>query len=234
MSEKLERVIADICRRRRPPQQETEHPDEQVVALFVDGRLPADDERAVKSHLNVCAGCAAAAAQALKAAAMPDENPPEELLRRVGGKIIAQQECLPVIQLVVKAHERIIEIVSAAGDCIVGQELVPASVLRSRHLTEFRNTVTILKNFGSILVEARIENKDGRLCRAAISVKDMETQKAFTEARITLMKDGVELESYVAAAGVAAFDDVVPGAYRIEISTPRQKLAAFALEVQSV
>ena len=76
----------------------------------------------------------------------------------------------------------------------MGQELVPAPILRSRQIKDFKDEVTILKDFKDIRVQAKVENKGANAFSLVILVKERHTQRIIKDLRIRLLKDGAELE----------------------------------------
>ncbi len=51
--------------------------------------------------------------------------------------------------------------------------------------------------------------------------------------RITLIKDGVELESYINDSGSCFFENILPGDYIIEVSRQGQREAVIDLKVKA-
>ncbi|TRZ49072.1 hypothetical protein D4Q80_02705, partial [bacterium] len=143
------------------------------------------------------------------------------------------KEQINIWEVVLQLKEKALEILSTTGDVLVGRELVPVPVLRSRKIKEFKDEVTILKDFRSIRLEAKIENKRGKAFSVTIMAKERETSKVLKDLRITLLKDDVELESYVADSGSVIFDNVLLGKYTLEVSNIDDKLATLLLDVRA-
>ena len=125
------------------------------------------------------------------------------------------------------------EIIQTTGDVLVGQELVPAPVLRSRQINEFKEEVSILKDLQQIRVIARIQNKNTKSFNLTITVKDKVSQEVYKNLRITLIKDGIELESYIADSGSSFFENILPGDYLVEVSRQEQRIAVIDLKVKA-
>lgn len=129
--------------------------------------------------------------------------------------------------------QKAIEVINTTGAVLFGQELVPAALLRARKIKEFRDEVIILKEFKDITVELRVENKSGRAFDLRISVKQKQTQKALKELRVTLLKEDLELESYLTDSGSVSFEHVLLGRYKLEINSLEGKVAAVMLDIKT-
>ena len=208
------------------------HPDEDTLACFLEAKLSSNEAERVKAHLISCDQCSEAVAVILKSNPEALEDVPKELLTRVRGELsIACEESL--MEIILRLKEKTIELLKTTGDILVGQELIPAPVLRSRSIKDFKDEVTILKEFQDIRVEAKIENKGGNAFNVIICVKQKETQKVLKDLRVTLVRDDLELESYLSDSGSVTFEHVLLGIYKIEISNIEEKLASIMLDIKA-
>jgi hypothetical protein len=157
---------------------------------------------------------------------------PEELLKSIKD-LAAISIAIPILEIILRIKEKLMEILSTTGDVLVGQELVPAPVLRSRQIKDFKDEVTILKDFQDIRVEAKIENKQGKAFSLSITVKEKDSQKMMKDLRVTLIKDDVELESYVADSGKVTFEHVLLGKYTVEVANIENKIASIILDIKT-
>jgi len=207
------------------------HPDEEMLASFLEGRLNAQESRDIKLHLLSCDSCARGFATNFCLNNGLDNEVPQELIARmknlVGGEGKAQ-----ALEIFLKAREKIIELLNTTGDILVGQELVPAPILRSRQVKDFKDEVTILKDFQDIRVEIKVENKGANIFNLNIIVRQKQTQKIIKDLRVTLLKEDLELESYLTDSGVVNFEHVLLGRYRIEISSLEKQLACVLLDIK--
>jgi hypothetical protein len=234
MQNKLEQFIRRVYRRWkvRQPAAGAVHPDEETLACFLEGRLTLPERDKVKLHLIACDVCAEAVALQAGLGLGEAKEVPTEVLERLK-TALPPEEQVNVWEVVLKLKEKVLEVLSTTGDVLVGQELVPAPVLRSRKIKEFKDEVTILKDFASIRLEAKIENKHGESFSVTIMAKERETSRILKDLRITLFKGDVELESYVADSGSVIFDNVLLGKYTIEVSNIDRKLASLLLDVRA-
>jgi hypothetical protein len=209
-----------------------EHPDEETLACFLESKLPPDESERVKSHLVSCEQCSDALAIILKTSQEELREVPEELLARVR-QVLDSQTKESLMEIALRLKQKALELLNTTGDILVGQEFVPAAVLRSRSIKDFKDEVTVLKDFQNIRLEAKIENKGGNAFNVIITVKEKETQKLLKDLRITLIRDDLELESYLCDSGSVTFEHVLLGKYMIEISDLEEKLASVVLDVKA-
>lgn len=228
--DRLTRMVYKSWKRMLPKAEDT-HPDEEALVCFVEGKLSPEENERIKAHLISCSNCMEAFT--LNFELKPDlmQEVPEALMSRVKD-LLMPQGASALLEIVLRLKERFLELLNTSGDVLVDQELVPAPVLRSRSIKDFKDEVTILKDFKDIRVEVKIENKGGKIFNLMIMVKQKETQKIIKDLRVTLVKDDLELESYQTDSGSATFEHVLLGKYRVEISTIDEKLASILLDIK--
>jgi len=232
MKDKIDRVIKALYESLRSVnKKEMAHPDEESLVCFLENKLPSGEAESIKEHLIICDSCAEVAAMHIKL--KPDEakDIPEVLLRRAKD-LVSQDAKQEILEIFLKLKEKALELLGTTGDILVGQEFMPAPVLRSRNITDFKEEITILKDFKDIRAEAKIENRKGKLFSLTIIVREKATQKVMKDLRITLIKNDIELESYLTDSGRATFEDVVLGRYTVEISSIDNKLASILLDIK--
>jgi hypothetical protein len=208
-----------------------DHPDEESLACFLEDNLPAADKRMIQKHALSCDLCAEYLSTQLKIQPHLSLDVPAPLLE----KIKKWSEELPrenLLEIFLKLKEKALEIIQTTGDVLFGQELVPAPLLRSRKINEFKEEVSILKDLQQIRVLARIQNKSTKSFNLTVTVKDKQSQKVDKNLRITLIKNGLELESYIHDSGISFFENILPGDYIVEVSRQGQRLAVIDLKVK--
>lgn len=230
----LEKITGIIYRERKSLKSTKlqEHSNEESLACFLEDKLSAADKDAVIKHLLSCDSCAEYLSVQLKIQPHLSLDVPVPLLEKVK-KIVNQEAGGILLEIFLKLKDKAMEIIQTTGDVLVGQELIPAPVLRSRQVNEFKEEVCILKDLQQIRVLAKIQNKDNKKFNLTVSVKDKQSQKIPQDLRITLIKDGVELESYLTDSGSSYFENILPGDYAVEISRQGQKEALIDLKVRS-
>lgn len=233
MQERLERLVEVIYKRWRREQEVSEepHPEDEDFACFFEGRLSADEQRRIEGHILRCKRCA----EAVAAQIMLEEGQAKEIpfeLADWARNLVGSKDSSCVLEIFLKLKEQILEIVNTNGDVLVGRELVPAPILRSRKIKEFKDQVTILKDFEGVRVEIKIENKGRNLFSLMILIKEKRRQKVLKDLRATLIKDELELESYITDSGSVIFENVSLGRYKVEISSPTRKIASLLLDLR--
>jgi hypothetical protein len=208
------------------------HPEEENLACFLEGKLSLDESDKIKEHILHCDSCLEIISIAIKLNNSPEIDIPQELVLKAKN-LVAQKESLPLFEIWLKLKDNILEVINTSGDILVGQELLPAPVLRTRKIKHFKDTVTILKDFKDIRIEVKIDNKQGKFFNLAITLRDKKTQKEAKDLRVTLMKEDLELESYIVKNGKVVFEHIHLGTYSIEVSSPIEKLASISLDIKT-
>lgn len=234
MQDKMERLIRVIYRKYKSgsPPKTQEHPDEETMVCFMEGRLSEKEAGLIKQHLISCQNCAEVFITQLKLEVTDELKVPEELIAQVKN-LLSQKDPSPVLEIFLKLKENLLELLSTTGDILVGQELVPAPVLRSRKIKDFKDEVTILKDFNNIRIELKIETKGASIFSLIVLVKEKQTLRVIKDLRVTLLKDGLELESYLTDLGKVTFEHILLGKYTVEISNIENKLASILLDVKT-
>jgi len=234
MPDRLEKLIGVVYKKWKAdkPLSPEPHPDEETIACFLENKLSAQDSERIKMHLISCDSCAEVVSVQLKLKTIETKEIPEDLLMRVKD-LVSSADRLSILEIFLKLKEKALELLSTTGDVLVGQELVPAPILRSRQIKDFKDEVTILKDFQNIRIETKIENKLGQAFSLTVIVKEKDTQKIMKDLRVTLVKDDLELESYLTSSGKVTFEHVLLGKYTVEISTIENKLASVLLDIKT-
>ncbi len=209
-----------------------EHPDEESLACFLEDKLPAEAKNAILRHLLICDKCAEYLSVQIKIQPHLSLDVPAALLDKVK-KLVNQETRGSLLEIFLKLKAKALEIIQTTGDVLVGQELIPAPVLRSRQMNEFKDEISIIKDLQQIRVLAKIQNKDTKRFNLTISVKYKESQKIPQDLSITLSQGGIELESYTTDSGNGFFENILPGSYVVEIIRQGQREARIDLKVQA-
>ncbi|MDO9572820.1 MAG: zf-HC2 domain-containing protein [Candidatus Omnitrophota bacterium] len=207
------------------------HPDEEDLACFIEGKLSPADKLFMEKHLVNCDVCAEYVGVHLAMHTGLTVNLPDKLLEKVRKLVLGENEA-GFFEILLKLKEKAIEIIQTSGDVLVGQELIPAPILRSRQIRDFKEEITILKDLQKIRVETKLKNNNAKTFDLEVSIKDKESQGLLKDLRITLLRDGLELESYASNETTVIFKDVYPGIYTVEITTLEEKIATVAITVK--
>ncbi|MCX5695026.1 MAG: hypothetical protein NT014_07935 [Candidatus Omnitrophica bacterium] len=233
MSDNTDKIIEIIYKKYKAGQtvESHSHADEEALACFLEGRLAQEEAGAVKSHLLECQCCAEFFAARLRLKEVPEIEVPEELITRAR-LLAAPKDTTSTLEILLKVKDNLLELLNTTGNVLVGQELMPAPVLRTRKISEFKDQITILRDFPDIIVETKIENKGSGYFDLRLVVKDKENSQIMKDVRVTLLRDDLELESYLSDSGKVIFEHVAIGKYSVELSSVSAKLAVILLEIK--
>lgn len=225
MPDKIEKLIDKVWQNWQGKQVmvSSRHPDEETLACFIERKLIESESEQVILHLIGCGSCMD------KVIAYAKLNP--SLAEDAVPETIAEQPAF--LEIVLRLKDKLLELVNTTGDVLVGQELMPAPILRARKIKDFKDEVMVLKDFEDVRVEAKIENRPNAFFSLTVMAKDKNTQKVIKDLRITLMKDELELESYHTDTGRAVFENVAIGRYMVEISRIEKKIASVIVDIRS-
>ncbi len=232
MENRLEKIIKAVYRnwKKEYSRPDAKHLDAEAMACFLENKLPAEESEQIKAHLISCAHCAEVIA-VQSGLISQDSRVPENLVAQAK-ELVASKDKASVLEIFLKAKENLLEILNTTGDILLGQELIPAPLFRSRQIKEFKDEVVILKDFKDIAVEIKVENKQGRYFNLSVLAKNKNTQAIIKDLRVTLMQDNQELESYLSSAGKVIFEHVLLGRYKIEICSIEAKVVSILLEIK--
>jgi len=232
---KLEELVKVVYKKYKAhlPLAGNAHPDEESMACFLQGSLSQKEASSLKRHLTACEVCAEIFSAAhLKLEAAKELEVPEGLILRVK-KMAMGENKEPVLEILLKLKAGVFELIKTSGDVLVGQELVPAPILRSRKIKDFKDEITILKDFEKIRVELRLENKGLAMFAVHVLVKEKKSARPVKDLRVTLLRQDLELESYITDSGRVIFDNVQLGKYTVEILNIENKFAAILLDINA-
>jgi len=234
MQDRLERLVKFIYRKYKAGHKigPVKHPDEEIMACFIEGKLAAREEMRIKQHLTECDSCAEVFSLQAKLDISSGPDAPEEIIAKVKG-LVAQGKPGSVLEILLSLKDGLIELLGTNGDVLVGQELVPAPILRSRQIKSFKDEVVILKDIGNIRVEIKVEKPLPGAFSLAVNVKDRQSLGVIKNLRITLLKGEREIESYINDTGKVVFEHVALGKYTIGIADIKEKLAEILLDIKS-
>ncbi|MCX5694553.1 MAG: hypothetical protein NT014_05485 [Candidatus Omnitrophica bacterium] len=234
MTNYFERIVKVIYQEWKSSNRFTgqDHPDAESLACFLEDSLPAQDKKLIQKHAIKCDLCSEYLSAQFKIQPHLSLDVPVPLLEKVK-KLVEGAGRENLLEIFLQLKEKALEIIQTTGDVLLGQELVPAPLLRSRKITEFKEEVSILKDLQRIRVMAKIQNKFMKSFSLAITVQDKPALKVDKNLRVTLIKDGLELESYVNESGSSFFDNILPGDYIVEVSRSGEVEAVIDVRVKA-
>ena len=228
--EKLIKIVYEKWKAKLPRWQGA-HPDEEDFSAFIQNQLTAQEAARIKNHILSCEECAQILAVSFKLQNVPEIEPPTKLLEACRD-LISKEISSRTLDIILEVKEKLLDLLNTSGDVLVGQELVPAAVLRSRKIKDFKDEITILKDFEDIRIEVKITAKASANFDLQLIIKDKLTQELKKDLRVSLIKGDVELESYLAESGKVIFEHVLLGQYTVEISSLRDKVASVLIDIK--
>ncbi|MDD5562034.1 MAG: hypothetical protein PHT50_07930 [Candidatus Omnitrophica bacterium] len=213
------------------------HPDEETLVSFLEDKLALKDRDLIQGHLIKCDICAEYLSTQLRIEPRLSKDVPPHLLGKVI-KMLGNDVKGNIFEIFLMLKEKSLEIIRTSGDVLVGQELIPAPVLRSRQIKEFKEEVSILKDLQEIRVLAKIERKGNKTFNLVVNIKDKQGRDLSADSRsmgvrITLIKDEIELESYASDTGNGLFENILAGDYRVEVTLAASIVAVIDLKVKA-
>lgn len=208
-------------------------PQEETLASFFEGKLPDKESLDLKKHFLFCDRCSELLA--LLSEEVPDLPIPDDLEARTKDIIGRDNNsALFFLEVILGLKKKTLDLISTTGDILFGQEFIPLPVLRSRNKADFGDEVIIVKALSNLKIELELENKTNYLAKVIIRLTDITTGKPVEGLRVTLYRNSREIESYIAEAGKAVFDNIAPDKYTLEIFTPENTLGKAVLDIRKI
>lgn len=234
MADQLERLVRMAFARWKSGQPRASvHPDEETFSLAMQGKLTHGEQAAFEEHLAACDACAETAGVFLQAAQAETADVPAEILARAQGLAAGAGRAgavEDVFEVAIRLKDALIELVRSSGDVLIGQEYIPAAVLRSREQFEFTGAFTIVKDCAVFRCQIGIERAAAAQLRLRVAVFDRQSARPVSDVRFTLSARGVELESRFADNGAIVFEAVPAGVYTISVEDSTGRVAKIHLE----
>lgn len=189
---------------------------DEVIASYVEGKLPLAEKENIDRHVSLCPLCRQLlAAQSYVALRQKEEGlaqVPLDITRRAKD-LVPDVLASNILQIAVEFSKQVLEVIKTNGMIIASPQLA----LRNGKAAEAK-LLFIRKELGCLQVEAEISQQDDDLNTVIVKLK--QDGRLVQDARITLLKENQEIESYISLNGEAVFSDLPQGYYRIEISRP--------------
>lgn len=230
---KIEKIIKALYKRYKSLilRKEETHPDEEMMACYIEGFLGTQEVEYIKQHLLYCDKCAENFAAHASIEFNQNMEVPAGLMDNIKNQV-GQEGKTSVLEILYRIKGSIIELLNTNGAVLVEQELIPAPLLRSRQIKDFNDEVTILKDFAQMKAEIKIEKKEPSLLNFSVTIKERLNSRVINDLRVTLLKGDIELESYITDSGKVMFEHLPLGDYSIEISDVQHKLISILLNIK--
>ena len=201
---------------------------EEELALFLLGDMDGGISRRAQAHIALCSRCAELTALYCKADRAQGQIVPGQLVEKakalVGERLI--------FEVGLRLKEKFMELLKTTGDVIRGGDMAPVPVLRGRGFREFKEEISLVKEFEEIRITLSIDKKDKDRIRIGVVLSDKVSLAPIKDLRIALFRENMELESYFAKSGAAVFEGLTYGLYTLEISRRNNRIGIIKLEIK--
>ena len=231
MDPKLEKIIKVVYRglRQKQTSNNRDCPDEETIACFCEGKLSKEDSQGFKKHILKCERCARIVTL-YNIDIDPQQAVPSSLLDKARDMI--EGHSFNLLEIVLSAKEKFLELISTTGDVILGNEIIPMPVLRSRQIKELKGELKVVKEFKDIRINVSIEKKDKPGVKIIALLTNKHTSIPVENLRISISKGEIELESHTAESGKVIFDNVNFGTYSLLIFQNSELLGLIKIEIR--
>lgn len=228
--ERIASMVYKNWKRKFMQKKKTTCPDEEVLACFKEGLLNKKAQDKVKLHLLGCKRCSEHVFldSCIQATDMPV---PQELLQ--SAKDLVRPYDTQSSFVVISLKERFIDLVRASADFLQARapDLYPVS-LRGTRNKKIPDQVQLIKYLGRVKVTLRIERQENNRVGVTVRLTEKRKDTPLEQLRVSLWKDGEEMESYVTKKGEARFLGLCLGRYNVEISDIKSSLGLILLELR--
>ena len=225
--EKLKRTAGRLLRSR--PRGSC--PDESILGAFADGKLAEAGCDDLIRHLSRCPACFATVT-ALRDLAEHREN--EEACRVPVASLERARKLDPCAQsalsVVVNFARGLAQVLSASEGVINGRAFSPAGARRGESRAVSETLVTFSREFPPYQAEVDVEKT--KPDRGEVTVTLLESGHPASGLRVTIFKKDDELESSMLDGGMAVFENLKFGEYRLEITRVGEPVGRIDLEMK--
>jgi hypothetical protein len=203
-------------------------PDEETLGAFLEGRISGFKSKRIKIHILNCKRC-------LQVISLFDlketRNVPAYLIERIY-QIIEEKKTLPYIfEIVIRFKEKGLSIIRSGADVILGNEVLPLAVLRSKNIEELNQELSLVKELDNLRVEINLKKKEEEKLDLTVHLLDKKTLEIPKGLSVSLFKADKELESYYPVKSRLIFEGLSPGEYELRIEKDLKELGKIKLEV---
>ena len=147
--------------------------------------------------------------------------------------LLAERRGVKFLDIAVTVVGEFVQGLKTTGDILsgVGQDLQYAGAMRSDK-DEKVSRIAVRKVIEDVCVEVDISRASGELSNVVLKVTDNVRKTPRIDLRVTLIRDDIELESYVTEGGTRSFENVHPGKYVLQISDMKRILGIVSLEIK--
>jgi len=226
---RLGKALSCFLAQQSPSAVTTDCPDEEMLAGYLWGSLGDDTRNELESHFSRCPFCLETISVAFQAAEEGgNEQVPQSFLEKAMA-LVPRKELRPdFLEIVVRLLRGTIELVSTSGQLV--HALAPAGV-RGRSKSSDTPVLQVDEELENFHVNVDLERLEEDLCQIAVTVKP-KGGSATDAIRMSLVSGDREQASYLARQGMAIFDRIPPGDYRLEISDSGHFVGSIRLRIK--
>ena len=224
--EKIERLIKMVYGffKSKEPKKDLNCPDEEMLVSFLEGKLSSDEDIKLKEHILSCRRCS----EIISFFELKEEREvPQYLIEKVKGLI--KKEIPLWLEVVIALKEKGLSIIKSTADILLGNEILPLPVLRSRNIELIEKPLSLIKDFGDIRIQIEINKTEKTKIKLTVFLLDKKSLKPLEDLRIGLFKQNREIESYSLQKGNAVFENLEFGEYEIKVSKDLETLGLIKL-----
>jgi len=137
------------------------HPDEEEIACFLEGKLSEEEAERFRRHVACCDECAGLLAAGLFSYPPGYIDVPAHALDKAKA-MVSDSGLLQPMDIALRLVDFGLEVIKVSGDILFGQEFIPAAVLRSRNITQFKDEIVAVKDFPDARLE--VKARAGQKC----------------------------------------------------------------------
>ncbi len=201
-------------------------PDEESLALLSQGLIAREEAGALHAHIVRCPLCAEYLAASIRVSACAQESVPAHLLVRLKERSVRPVFAMDVVLRIIGSA---VSVLRTTGEILNPRDTSLACAYRGKK-RPLQKEITIREDFRSLQVELTIRNKGKE--SFALAVCAWTKGRVFKGIRYTLVKDGIELESYRTDDGKAVFENVSNGLYTIYLANAGKDVSTISLDVK--
>jgi len=224
--EKIERLIKMVYGffKSKEPKKDLICPDEETLVSFLEGKLSSDEDIKLQEHILSCRRCS----EIISFFELKEEREvPQYLIEKVKGLI--KKEIPLWLEVVIALKEKGLSIIKSTADILLGNEILPLPVLRSRNIELIEKPLSLIKDFGDIRIQIEINKTEKTKIKLTVFLLDKKSLKPLEDLRIGLFKQNREIESYSLQKGNAVFENLEFGEYEIKVSKDLETLGLIKL-----
>ena len=204
-------------------------PDEESLAGYLSGGISDGRKRQLDGHLADCAVCLDDIGSAYRAQQQGEHDAvPQRLLEKATALVSAKRAEPDFLEIVVNLLRNSLELVSTSGHVGFG---MTAAEIRGKEKSSDSTILQVEKEVGKFQIRIEVERTEDELCQVAVTVK-ANGKTVADGIRLSLVSGHREQASYLARQGVAVFDRIPPGEYRLAVSEASALLGSIRLVIK--